>query len=205
MVFSPTRLNLYAAGLLLLLFVTVCRAGDLTLVSTGAIDHTEDPDGAAPIYIDKSEIGRVIKNSDVSLCSGYYVPIPQQWHPGLTMEIRWGVSYSVSYPQKVWPPFNYFQAQVPIPEYTHPGCLVVHFFPDNKVLITISEAGDASNAVHAIRDDDPHAMDSATPGHPVPQPVTEEKELPRLFSDEEQHQVDDAYKLRSDLYRRLLK
>ena len=69
--------------------------------------------------------------------------LPKKWSPGLTADVRWEVIHILRSPdptvQDTAEVEGIYRAQVPIEPYTESGSFYVHFFPERRVRIVVSE------------------------------------------------------------------
>lgn len=63
------------------------------------------------------------------------VAIPNMWRPGLKVKIAWEYDTYQNDRNSPLPPQ---EAEVEVPRYTKPGTFQVHFYPDNKIKIVVS-------------------------------------------------------------------
>lgn len=139
-------------------------------------------------YVDRyitDNIGEGGGGGSIACC----VTLPRQWHPSLSVDVRWKVHHIVRSIDPKIPETaeleGIYQTQVPVEEYTKPGDLFVHFFPNGRVRVLVSSA--ASNSVsHPVQQGDTKAIQTATRG----------KAIKSLFTDKEL--ADDLKKIEED-------
>lgn len=95
------------------------------------------------------------------------VTIPRKWKPGLTAQVRWEVRHIIRRTdptaEQVAEIDGIYQAKAPVEAYVEPGDLYVHFFPNGRVRIVVSETS-PSGEQHPIQRGDARASETATAG-----------------------------------------
>jgi hypothetical protein len=101
------------------------------------------------------------------------VSLPEEWKPGLAVELRWEVAdWSTVDPDQVKENNYastrraYYRARVPIEKYQRADHLWVHFFSDGKARL-ISSVLPPENPLHPAADSDMGAANSAIKGQAI--------------------------------------
>ena len=152
---------------------TTIRAESFQAVSLTGVHHMGDKFNIPQFYVDGydgSNVGRE-GGGGRSVCC---VMLPRKWRPGLSVEVRWAIDdFSRETPAEV--ALGNFDsvmgggtyiAQVPVERYEVAEHVWIHFFSGGKARAVSSSIGSWGSR-HPIHDDDPHAIDSATPGRRV--------------------------------------
>jgi hypothetical protein len=150
------------------------RMGTLAGVDLTGVHHLGDKFNIAEFYVNGysgANVGRE-GGGGRSVCC---VLLPKKWRPGLTAEVRWDINDWTNENRAEIKAGNYrsvagqgmaYIAQVPVERYEVASHVWVHFFAGGKVRVVSSPIG-SEGSRHPIKDDDPHAADSATAGRPV--------------------------------------
>lgn len=101
------------------------------------------------------------------------VALPKKWRPGITADVRWDLLYYADDASDVAKRAAMYRARVPVEKYDEPGDFWVHFFPNGRVRIVVSN--DGPGPMHPIHEEDPRAAMNATAG----------VKIKTLFTDEE--------------------
>jgi len=151
--FGHSQLRYLFIFLLLMLGLIGCeqkpKAAGSAYASMGGYNYTEDY--IHQFYIDGAWGGNVFAyGGGGSVCC---VGLPEFWRPGLTATVRWTTSSSVpgTHSGETW-----HEHIVPIDPYGKAaGRMNVHFLPDDKIRLIVSEMG-------------PRAIDYPGPAYPEP-------------------------------------
>lgn len=104
--------------------------------------------------------------------------LPKKWTSGLTADVRWEVIHILRALdptiQDAGEVEGIYRAQVPIEPYTESGTFYVHFFPEKRVRIVVSEIPSDGEG-HPVRTDGAHAAENSTVGHPIETMFTDEE------------------------------
>lgn len=149
--------------------------------SVGGVHHMGSRYAIYEFFVDGSwgsNVGREGGGGSLVCC----VAIPKKWRPGMTADIRWDVLHLPDDAPLEHDPSKarnvesagMYRATVPVERYGQPGKLWVHFFPDGRVRVVVSNVG-PEGAKHPIRDIDPGEARSATKGIPVSELFTKEE------------------------------
>jgi hypothetical protein len=119
------------------------------------------------------------------------VTLPKKWHPELKAEVRWEVHHIIrpSAPggAETAEVTGMYRARVPVEAYAGPGDFYVHFFPQGRVRIVISQIS-ASGEQHPIQREDAKASQTATTGTVVKALFTDE-ELAEFEREDARHKA----------------
>lgn len=96
--------------------------------------------------------------------------LPRRWQPSLSVDVRWAVDRIIRSNRlgvsDTAEAEGTYRAQVPVEQYTEPGDFYVHFFPNGRVRIVVTNIGSDSKQ-HPIRPTDKQAIRIATAGKRV--------------------------------------
>ena len=162
------------------------REDQFTAVGLTGVQHIGPDFNISEFYVDGypgSNVGRGGGGGRHVCC----VNLPNQWRPGLTVDVRWAVGNWSKENLSEIAAGNYksitsegaYKAIVPLENYDKPGQLYVHFFPDGKVRV-VSSYPDSESPLHPIHRNDPHATDNATTGVPIKEIFTQEELAEKL-------------------------
>ena len=105
--------------------------------------------------------------------------LPQKWRPSISVDVRWEVHHIIIRSTDPKRPDTaelegIYQAQVPVEEYAEPGDFFVHFFPNGRVRVVVSNFH-SNDESHPIRQGDTKAIQTAIRGKPIKALFTEEE------------------------------
>lgn len=145
------------------------ESGDHFFAAVVGVHHLGPDYRIGNFYINKSirdSVGEGWGGGSRRCC----VNLPNKFSQKLKADVRWEVWRAVREGNSIVPTTNrvegIFQAVVPVESYTDIGDFYVHFFPNGRVRIVISQYSPIGN-LHPIRLDDPPAAQQATSGRKV--------------------------------------
>jgi len=104
--------------------------------------------------------------------------LPKKWSPGLTADVRWEVIHILRAPdpasQDTGEVEGIYRARVPIEPYTKSGSFYVHFFPEKRVRIVVSEIPPGAEE-HPVKTQGGQAAENSTVGYPIKTMFTDEE------------------------------
>ena len=112
--------------------------GKFVNVSIGAVNHTNYY--LYEFYVNGA-MGPNVDQYSFDIPSTCCVRLPREWRPDLQVTVKWNmtVNHKASWKTKV----------VPIEQYTEPGSIYVHFFPNDEVRVVSSNL-DPNHENHPI-------------------------------------------------------
>jgi hypothetical protein len=120
-------------GLLLTVALTACQSpgkeatfgGDLT-----GIDHLANYLSVSDFSVNGAWGAQAGNGGSTTCC----VVLPEKWHPGLTVHVKWNVSNWKDHAGS-----GSYEADVPVDRYTKPEHVWVHFLSDGTVRVVVSD------------------------------------------------------------------
>ncbi|TFW32109.1 DUF3304 domain-containing protein [Massilia horti] len=140
--------------------------------SIGGVHHMGEKFYISDFFVNGysgSKVGRGGGGGSLVCC----VAIPKKWRPGLTADVRWEVLYFSDDEPGVPKLEAMYRAEVPVEKYDETGNFWVHFYPNGRIRIVVSNNGPGGH--HPILNDNPDEVLRATVG----------VKINTLFTDEE--------------------
>lgn len=138
-------------------------------VSVTGVHHLGSDYRIADFYVDKYNGGTVGESGGgggIVCC----LMLPKKWYPGLKADVRWEVRHIIRPSDPALPETEevaaLYHAQVPVEAYVEPSHFWVHFFPQGRVRIVVSDTGPYGKG-HPIQFDDMQAIQKAAAGSVV--------------------------------------
>ncbi|QYG03832.1 MULTISPECIES: DUF3304 domain-containing protein [Massilia] len=104
--------------------------------------------------------------------------LPKKWSPELTADVRWEVIHILRAPDATTHDTGevegIYRAQVPIEPYAESGSFYVHFFPEKRVRIVVSDIP-SNGEGHPAKTEGTHAGENATMGYRIETMFTDEE------------------------------
>jgi hypothetical protein len=146
-------------------------------VSITGVHHMGSDYRISDFYVDKYW-GGVVGESGGGGGSVCCIMLPKKWRPGLTADVRWEVRHIIKPSNPATPETEetaaVYHARVPVEKYVEADRFWVHFFPQGRVRIVVSQIGPYGEQ-HPIQFSDTQAIQKATAGQVVDALFTSEE------------------------------
>ncbi|TFW33606.1 DUF3304 domain-containing protein [Massilia horti] len=165
------------SALLALAVIGACAVGALINkdkaeyigVNIGSDHHMGEDYSVYQFFIDGNYGGNIDRGGGgggMVCCIG----IPEKWREGLFVDVRWEVFHWLDggakrplTSQDVESAGIYRAAKVPVEKYSKPGDLWVHFFPNGRVRVVVSNSG-SEHPAHPVKHNEPRDALTASAG-----------------------------------------
>jgi hypothetical protein len=167
-------MSLLLAGILFFLFTFLFNYFNINYlkvethipVSITGVHHMGSDYRISDFYVDKyygGAVGESGGGGGIVCC----IMLPKKWHPGLTADVRWEVRHIIKTSNPATPETEevaaLYHARVPVEKYVEADRFWVHFFPQGRARIVVSQTGPYGEQ-HPIQFSDMQAVQKATTG-----------------------------------------